>query len=314
MMLSILLLMFVVGLVLLNKGSDWFVESCQRIAEKMHVSPFIVGFFGVAISTSLPEIASTLYAAYKGVGGIAVGNIVGSNIANIGLVFGIGMLGIRSMKVTRSERGGELEMLAITLLWSIFIFSGRFISRVEGFVSLLLFILYFYLWYNKEKKRRASEMKRKKVRANKLARKELALLYFGSVFVIFGAQLVVNSAAMIADALGITHTFIGMTAVAVGTSLPELFTTIAAMRKHYYELLVGDIVGSNVVNLLLALGGAAILRPMVVDFCGMVSTINMILITVIFTLMTLHKRYTRWEGIILLSLYFVFMYAAYVTA
>ena len=223
------------------------------------------------------------------------------------------MLCIKKMKITKNIRLGELEMLAITILCSVFILSGEVVSRVEGLVFLAIFAIYFYIWYKKEKKRRNVEMKKKNMKSKRPSKKDVFFVCLGGVFVIFGAHLVVGSAAKIAEILGITHTFIGMTAVAVGTSLPELFTTIAAVRKHYYEILVGDIVGSNIVNLLLALGGAAVVRPIAVDFCGTVSTINMVLITAIFSLMTLHRKYTRWEGAVLLALYFTFMYVAYMT-
>ncbi len=300
------------GLFLLNKGADWFVDSCNRLALRFRISPFVIGFFGVAFATSLPEIVSTWYASFKSFSGIAVGNIVGSNIANIGLIFGLALVVSRDgIKLYKREVSGELEMLLITLISAVFLLSGRMLSRAEGAVLLSLFVLYLWMWYRREKNNKGN--KKMATGANGSLFRILMVLFGGIVSVFVGAYLVVNSAKAIAEMMNVADTFIGVTLVAVGTSLPELFTTIATLRKNYTEMLFGDLIGSNIVNLLVALGGAAVIRSIPLDFCGMISAINMVIMTVVFTIMSMHRKYSRYEGVILLLLYTLFMYVAYVT-
>ena len=275
----------------------------------------MIGFFGVAFATSLPEIVSTWYASFKSFSGIAVGNIVGSNIANIGLIFGLALIVSRDgIKLSKREVSGELEMLLITLISAVFLLSGRMLSRSEGAVLLSLFVLYLWMWYRREKNNKYC-LGNKKIStgANGSLFRIVMVLFGGIVSVFVGAYLVVNSSKAIADMMGVADTFIGVTLVAVGTSLPELFTTIATLRKNYTEMLFGDLIGSNIVNLLVALGGAAVIRSILLDFCGMISAINMVIMAVVFTLMSMHRKYSRYEGVILLLLYVLFMYVAYVT-
>ncbi len=300
------IVLFILGLLMLNKGSDVFISSAKKISNKLNISTFLIGFFMVAFATSVPEIASTAYASFKNADGVAIGNILGSNIANIALVFALALL-FRSSKVTRKERVSTLKHLAITLFCAVIIISGSVISRVEGLVLMVLFFLYAYTEMRNEEHSRH-------VHLENLGRVEKQFFIFlgGAAIVILGSMILVNSAIELARILHVPQSIIGLTAVAVGTSLPELATSLTAVRKGYYEMAAGELIGSNITNILFALGLAGMISPISVDLPSMmVGMTNVILIGIILVLMGSRKRFTRVEGLILLTIYFEFLWLNY---
>ncbi len=300
------LFLFILGLLLLNKGSDVFIESAKSIATRIKISTFIMGFFMVAFATSIPEIASTAYASYRNADGIAIGNILGSNVTNIALIFAIAIL-FREVRTTKKEKRSALEHLLITIISALAIISGNVISRLEGLILILMFLLYFYIEMKRERRKNRMEL------CNLNKTKLYFLTFFlGAAVVIFGSMLLVSSAVSIASILGVPQSIIGLTAVALGTSLPELATALTAMRKSYYEMAVGELIGSNVTNILFAIGLASIISPVSVDVPSLMGgLINVILISILLVLMSSREKFRGLEGVMLLLIYLEFLWVTY---
>ncbi len=177
---------FILGLILLNKGSDVFIESAKSIASKLKISTFLIGFFMVAFATSVPEIASTAYASFKNADGVAIGNILGSNVTNIALIFGLALL-FRDVKITKKERRSTIEHLLITIFCMLVIVSGNVISRMEGMMLLALFALYAYSQMRDEQQKGNTHLEN-------LNRTKTHFLMFiiGAAVVILGSMLLVS--------------------------------------------------------------------------------------------------------------------------
>ena len=245
MLIQIVLL--VVGFVLLVKGADWFVEGVAGIAEKFGIPQLVIGLTIVAMGTSAPEAAVSITSATKGNAGITIGNVVGSNILNVLVILGLTAV-ITRVAVQKSTIRYEIPfMLVITLALLGLGLSGNEISFVEGIILWVLFIIYMaYLFYMaKKQKEEVEDSKEQPVW------KLILLGVVGAVLVVWGADISVDAASAIAKMFGMSDRLIGLTIVALGTSLPELVTSVTAARKGKADIAIGNIVGSNVFNILL---------------------------------------------------------------
>lgn len=260
MVLSIVLL--IVGFVLLFRGSDAFVDAAASSAQKLHIPRIIIGTTLVAMGTSAPEAAISITAALRGADGISIGNIIGSNITNIFLILGLTAV-IGASIIHKNTRRYELPFVgAITMLLCLIGIWFGAISRMAALVFLLLFagfIIYTIIMARREHQD-GEEIK------NISWAKTILMIVFGLAAIVIGGGLIINSATKIATYLGASQRLIGLTLVAFGTSLPELVVSVTAAIKHEYDMAIGNIVGSNIFNILFVLGTAAAIRPIPFDF------------------------------------------------
>ena len=272
-------LILIAGFLLLVKGADWFVDGAASLAERMGIPQLVVGLTIVAMGTSMPDAS-----ALKNNPEIAIGNVVGSNTLNILLILGLTAL-IHPIRIQRSTIRYEMPfMIAVTLLLTAFGISGSRISRTEGVIFWGLFILYFvYLfWLSRNHRKQGTEDLKDSaasgITAASVSAEEsvetkggkqqkhsilwyLAEILIGGAMVVWGSDLVVDSATVLAGMFGMSDRMIALTIVAFGTSLPELVTSVTAARKGNADLAVGNVVGSNIFNILMIIGTVALIRP-----------------------------------------------------
>ncbi|MCF0130888.1 MAG: calcium/sodium antiporter [Pseudobutyrivibrio sp.] len=243
--------LLLLGFLFLVKGADWFVDGASGIATKLGIPQLVVGLTIVAMGTSAPELAVSVSAALKGNESICIGNVVGSNILNVLIILGLCAL-IVNVKIARSTITTEIPfMICISLLLLLFGWTNNNISIVEGIVLLVLFVGYLiYLYIMAKNNPVESDDAIKSASWVKL----LVRLVAGLGVIVLGSELTVDSATVIAKGIGISNRFIGLTIVALGTSLPELFTSVNAARKGNADIAIGNIVGSNIFNILFILG------------------------------------------------------------
>ncbi|MDY2627370.1 MAG: calcium/sodium antiporter [Lachnospiraceae bacterium] len=251
------LLLLVLGFAMLVKGADWFVEGAAGIAAKFGIPQLIIGLTIVAMGTSAPEAAVSITAALKGTADITVGNIVGSNIMNILVILGVASA-ITTIAVAESTIRYEIPfMIGITLLLLGLGCTGNSISFAEGIILWIAFLAYFvYLFFMAKKNREEQEEIKD--------RPWWQLLLFtavGLVLIVLGSDVTVDAASAIARIAGLSERFIGLTIVALGTSLPELVTSVTAARKHNADIAIGNVVGSNIFNILFVVGTSALVTP-----------------------------------------------------
>ncbi|MBP3352894.1 MAG: calcium/sodium antiporter [Lachnospiraceae bacterium] len=297
----------VLGFVMLVKGADWFVEGAAGIASKFGIPQLVVGLTIVAMGTSAPEAAVSITAALKGTADIAVGNVVGSNILNILIILGLTGL-ITSVAVQKSTLFIEIPyMLLITGVLLVMGMMGNSINLVEGIILWVLFIIYLGYLFVLAKKGKAEEEEKEERPLWKL------LLYalIGGVVVVLGSNVAVDSATAIAQIIGLSEKFIGLTIVALGTSLPELVTSVTAAKKGNADIAIGNIVGSNIFNILFVLGTSALIIPITFEPSFAIDTIIAIAAGVLLWVATIgKKKLTRPWGIIMLlcyAAYFVYL-------
>jgi cation:H+ antiporter len=326
------LFLLVTGLVLLVFGSDKFVESGSSIARKLGVSDFIIGLTLIAVGTSLPELASSVAASLKGSSGLIVGNLVGSNIANIGLVVGICAL-ISAIKTNENmlKRDGFI-MLFVSIIFTLLAINGV-VNFVEGLVLLAVYFIYvLFLVETKETIKKKFHFKEfigyvlkfkfigtifahsNNRRRNKSVNKDgLVKEYIISVIslavIIYGAKLLIDNSIYFSRMFGLSETFIGLALIAVGTSLPELAVSISAVRKGYHEIMIGNIIGSNIANISLVFGISSLIRPVQIATSSIYYLIPAMLVLSFLFLIFIKKewRINRNEGIVLLVLYVLFL-------
>jgi cation:H+ antiporter len=268
------ILLLPLGIAILVKGADWLVDGAVVIAERLGLTPLIIGLTIVAMGTSAPEVAASIAAALAGSGDIAVGNVYGSNIANLALIGGICAM-IRPIAVHRAalRRDIPLMLAASFVLWPVF--QNGWLSRTEAVALLAFFAAILLVTIRSERRRAAYD---KKVLAELEAKIEhaaprppktmgLSVLWvvLGLICLAVGAHLTVVSASALGRAVGISEAVIGLTVVAVGTSLPELTTCLVASFKGQDDLSIGNLVGSNIFNALLVIGAAGMTKPFAVS-------------------------------------------------
>ncbi len=337
------LVILAISLVLLLKGSDWFVDSAAQIAKHYGISELVIGLTIVAIGTSLPEFATGIAAAVTGNSGLIFGTVLGSNIANIGLVLGIGaMLG--SFTVDKIVFKRDAMFLLFTGLLFIFVSVDGVISSLEGIGMFFLFILYisyfivskkrhyfvFYLgrfFRNDLFKAKVENLKPGidygefksissrifqeigKFQFGFFIAKNFFMIALSILMIVVGADFLVESASSLAVSIGVSNELIGFTLIAVGTSLPELAVSISAVRKGLHSIMIGNILGSNITNTLLVLGFSSMIRPITVMPIEILIGIPFLIALSIILILLTERNWmiSRKEGAILASLYLLFM-------
>jgi len=299
------IIIFIVGLAFLIKGSDKFVESASRVAKGFGVSEFLIALVLASVATTLPEVTVSAMAAYKGNSGIAIGNAVGSALANIALILGICSL-IRPLKVEKIAWRNSLFMVAVTAYAWLLMYNGV-ISRLEGFSLILIYLGFLYYLYKKH----VSIGEVNESGGN--PKREAVIMFLSGMVVVIGAKMVVNSAVTLARAFGVPEVVIGLTLVSIGTSLPELANSLTATFKKLPNISVGNVVGANILDILMVIGIAALIRPIQVD--GSVITFTMpitmlVMLTLTSSLILGHKVDRKVGAFLMLVYsYFIYMYA-----
>ena len=297
------ILLLVLGFVMLIKGADWFVDGTSGVAGKFGIPQLVIGLTIVAMGTSAPEAAVSINAALKGNAGIAVGNVVGSNILNILVILGLTGV-ITSVAVKKSTLIYEIPyMLIVTVILLVMGMTGNSISFVEGVIFWVMFILYLGYLFMLAKKGKSEEQSEEKRPIWKL----LVYAVVGGIIVVWGSNITVDSATAIAEMIGLSEKFIGLTIVALGTSLPELVTSVTAAKKGNADIAIGNIVGSNLFNILFVLGTSALIIPLNFEASFAVDTIIAIATGVLLWVATFKsKKLTRPWAIVMLACYAVY--------
>lgn len=299
-------ILLIVGFVLLIKGADLFVDGASSVAAKLKVPSLIIGLTVVSIGTSLPEAAVSISASLSGNNSISLGNVIGSNIFNLLMVVGVSSA-ILPIVTDRDMLKRDMPInIGITVLLGILLFDGN-LSRLEALLLLLLLVAYMFLLIRSALKNRV-EAEETKVLS---WAKSIVFIVLGVAAIIGGGQLVVNSAKTIAMALGMSETLVGLTVVAIGTSLPELVTSVVAARKGDSGIAMGNVIGSNLFNILFILGMAGVIKPLTADAAFFIDTGILLGISALMLLFAFTKRkISRVEGITCVLIYVA--YTAYI--
>lgn len=294
--------LLIVGFVMLTKGADWFVDGSSALAFRLGIPQLVIGLTIVAMGTSAPEAAVSITSALKGNEGITVGNVVGSNIMNILLILGIASV-IVPLAVQKSTRMIEIPyMIAITVLFGVLGYTGEMVTRVEGGILWIAFLIYlgYLLWMAKKgKEDNEPDEKQKSLPV------QILMILAGLICIVLGSDFVVDGATEIAKVIGISERIIGLTIVAFGTSLPELVTSIAAARRGNADIAIGNIVGSNVFNILFVAGTSALISPIVFESKFVLDTAVATATAVLLLVCVCNKesKLKRSGGIIMLAAY-----------
>lgn len=307
-------IILIIGFFLLIKGADIFVDGASSIAKKIGIPSVIVGLTIVSLGTSAPELAVSLISSFNGNNGIAVGNVLGSNLFNTLVVLGgtaiVAPLIIKKCTIKRDY----ITTLLVTILTCFLIFglvpkSENMLSRISGIILLVVCIIYMFILVKAAKK---DGVKDEESTSEIKMSKNILLSLIGVVGIVFGGNLVVDSATNIAYALGMSEKLVGLTIVAIGTSLPELVTSIVAALKGENDIALGNVLGSNIFNLVLILGASATITPIAVSGVMIIDFIILIAVTLfigalIFFNKKEEKRLGRLEGIILVGIYVAYL-------
>ncbi|KMJ57998.1 sodium:proton exchanger [Bacillus sp. LL01] len=307
-------LLLIVGFALLIKGADWFVEGASQIAKILRISPLLIGLTIVAFGTSSPEATVSILAALDGSAEISLGNVIGSNIFNITLVVGLTAL-LNPLKVESETIRKEIPftLLGSTVLLVLISdvvlqgFTENLITRSDGLIFLLIFSIFMYYIFevarNNRDKMEPVETSEKAVWGKKSIR-----TLVGLAAIIFGGELVVRNSTDIAVSLGMSETLVGLTIVAIGTSLPELVTSITAAIKKQSEIALGNIVGSNIFNIFFVLGTSSLITPLPVNGKVFVDIGLMLILTVILLVFSrTNFRIGKREGSFLAVAYVLYL-------
>ena len=309
-------LLFIVGLLFLIKGGDWFVDGASALARRFHLPELLIGATVVSIGTTLPEVMVSTMSALSGHGEIAYGNAIGSVICNAALIAAI-TIAVRPGRVDpKTLKTPVAFFFAAAAIYCIaaYVF-GRF-TRVMGIIMLAMFVAYMAANVLQMKNTPAGEQEASEEEEEMPLAKTLILLVLGAVLIAVGANLLVDNGTLIAQALGVPESVIALTFVALGTSLPELVTAITSLVKGHSDLSLGNIVGANVFNLVLVSGMSITLAPFTIPQSATLFGINsslvldlpvMLVVMLILTVPALVKgKLNRAQGILLLAIYAAF--------
>ena len=291
------------GFFLLTKGADYFIENSASFAEEKGISPHVVGVTIVAFGTSLPELLVSIISSVQDYNDLALGNIVGSNISNIGLVLAVStfifyyVLGTNIVPEKDANDDSYVMLLAVFLLF--FFARDNLISVGEGLIFFLLYLFYIYWLYKRSSNESVDEVEENT---------SFGFLLGGLIGLLFGAQITVNAAVSIAEAMGVSEIVIGLSVVAIGTSLPELAGTVSAARMGHKEIAVGNVIGSNIANIFLVMGILAMINPIAVEQFVIERTLPLLVLLTIATFAMIRIPLTRVGGTVLFSFFLLFLY------
>ena len=320
-------ILLLIGFILLVKGADYFVDGSSSIAKKLRVPSLIIGLTIVAFGTSAPEASVSITAAINNQNGMAIGNVIGSNIFNLLMVLGASGI-IKPLIVEKSMLSKEfpflllISIILVTLSLDTLFFNSTIntIGRIDGLILLILFGFFLYYLISSALKNRNESyfedessididtVNIKVIEKSDSIIKSILISIIGICAVIFGGNLVVNSASNIATNLGISEQLIGLTIVSIGTSLPEFVTSVIAATKGESDLALGNVVGSNIFNILFILGASSVISPLTVDYKLIIDGIIMILSTLLVYFYAYRKNnISKLESLSLLVFYLLYL-------
>ena len=302
-------LFLVVALTLIVVGAMLLTDGSVALARRMHIPEFIVGLTVVAVGTSMPEMAVSMISAVEGYGDMAIGNVVGSNIANTLLILGVCAI-FSPILFTKSNIRRDVPMnLGVSLVFLLVAYTSAAINRIEGILLLVAYIAMIIYSIRNDRKAMAESADNGE---NEMAGlRILVWIIAGLAGLIYGGDLFVDSATNIAKAWGVSEAVIAISLVAVGTSLPELAASLASIFKGSPSIALGNIIGSNIANILLILGTCSTVTPLVMNGVSMIDIYVVVATAVMLRLSALFvgdKRITRIEGLLFLVVYIVYIY------
>lgn len=294
------------GFMMLIKGADWFVDGAASLAGKFGIPQLVIGLTIVAMGTSAPEAAVSISSALKGNVGITIGNVIGSNIMNILLILGIASI-IIPVAVQKSTKQYEIPfVIAVTVLLAALGLSDGTISRLDGLVLWIFFLGYLFYLFRMATKGEASI----EVVENQIDKvwKMVLLICVGGGLIVWGSDVTVDAASNLASLFGMSDRIIGLTIVAFGTSLPELITSVTAAKKGNADIAIGNIVGSNIFNILFVVGTAALITPVIYPASFLADSIVAVLSAVLLLVCVFNRenKLKKGGGMIMLAAYLAY--------
>ena len=309
------IILLIVGFVFLVKGADFFVEGASSVAKRLRVPTLIIGLTIVAMGTSLPETAVSISASILGHNSLAISNVTGSNIFNLMVVVGLCAI-MSTVKVDKDTIKRDIPLsLGAAVLMLVFGYTATTLGRVEGIIFILLFAGYIFLMIRSALKARAAGMvveneaieEAEKAELMPVA-KSIICIIGGAIAIALGGDWVVEGASVVASFFGLSDTLIGLTIVAIGTSLPELVTSIVAARKNEVDMALGNAIGSNVFNILMVLGVASAIHPIGFIMNNIFDIVVLIVCTLLVWLVVWKKKeLNRVMGISMIAIYVIYM-------
>ena len=286
-----------------QKGSDFFVSSASDIAKKFKIPPKIIGLTVVAMGTSAPELSVSVTSSLAGLNDMSIANVVGSNIFNVLVALGVSSI-FGKLKINNYK---DIWMLLGTCLGLLLMAINRSLGMLNGIILLIAFTMYILSLIkqardNKDNKEESEDEKQKNIFIT------VVLGILGAIAIVIGGNMVVNSASEIALKLGMSENLVGLTIVALGTSLPEFVTSVMATKKGELEIAIGNIIGSNIFNILLILGVASLISPMTVSVVAICDVMFMVFTVALFIFLTVkEKELNKKSGILLIMMYIVYL-------
>lgn len=297
--------LLILSLVALYIGAGWLVKGSSEIAQKANISNLVIGLTFVAFGTSAPELVVSINASLTGQGDIAIGNVIGSNIFNIAAILGISAA-IRPLQAKRKLTKLDIPILIVASIALVVLFWNGMLGRLEGILFLIGIVAYtiFSLYYSRKHEKMVEEAHNELQIQPQPWYKDVMYIVGGLMILIFAAQLMIDNAVSIAQALGVSEAVIGLTVVAAGTSLPELATSVVAALKKNQDIAIGNIVGSNLFNILAIAGTSSVIHPIVSKNVNYVDLLVMLgLSLVLLPLAKSGQKISRIEGCFLIAAY-----------
>ena len=306
----------ILGAVFIFIGSNLLIDNSRLIAISLRISPFVIGLTLIAFGTSLPELVVSVMASFEGKGEIVLGNVIGSNIANIALVLAIISIW-KTIKFNYSDLKSSLGYIITTTIMLIIIIINNNLTLIPGVAFLVLFITYIY---NQFRMIKNNNDRNEDDEDTAFSIKYLIYAFIGVFLLGWGSNLFINGAVGIATLLGVPLIVISLSVVALGTSIPELVTSLIAMKKNEPNFVIGNILGSNIINLVLVLGSSIIINPidvynydLSINHNALVSLIFMSITTLLLLFIIFFgQKITRIHGIILFLIYIIFIYSNFI--
>ena len=299
------ILLFIAGLICLIKGGDWFVDGAVAVARRFHVSEMLIGATVVSIGTTLPEVMVSAQAALQHNSGISYGNAIGSIICNTSLIAALTVTFAPGPVNKKSLRLPAAAFFIAAFIYSLVAYTSGQFTRLFGICLLAMFAAYMFLsvraMKNGEMGDEPAEQEEEKKEMS--LGQELLLLVIGAAAIAVGANLLVENGTIIASALGVPDSVIGLTMVALGTSLPELVTSIVAAHKGEHGMAVGNVVGSNIFNLMFILGISSTIHPVAVNLASVTDLAILVVVSAVVFIFSLTKKINRIEGAVMVLMY-----------
>lgn len=299
----------IIGFVLLVKGADFFVEGSGSVAKKFNIPVFIIGMTIVAMGTSAPECAVSISASLRGINGMAISNVIGSNIFNLLVVCGVCAL-FQPLVIKKETLKKEFPFsVLVAVIISVMGLAGMMVGHKDGIILVVIFALFLYWMVRSAKK---SMQAGEDVEAEEIKDlpiwKCLVFIGGGLVAIVIGGQMVVNCSETIARGFGLSETLIGLTICSIGTSLPELVTSVVAARKNQAGMALGNVIGSNIFNILLVGGLASAISPIAVNMNNLIDIVILVAVSLYIMILVWRKQLlTRAGGVSMLAIYAAYM-------